>query len=69
MGLVQTAQLSPRDDSLHLAQKALTLRLLMVGLKTDSDESHLSNGNFADSDNQNQSDLPRSDELIRGSLT
>ena len=48
MRLDQAAQLPPRDDSLHLAQKALTPRLLMVSLKTDAGKGHLTHGNLAD---------------------
>lgn len=44
MRLDQAAQLPPRDDSLHLAQKALTPRLLMVSLKTDAGKGHLTHG-------------------------
>ena len=62
MGLDQAAQFPPRDDSLHLAQKALTPRLLMVSLKTNAGKGHLTHGNLADGLNQIQSDLPRSED-------
>jgi len=62
MGLDQAAQFPPRDDSLHLAQKALTPRLLMVSLKTNAGKGHLTHGNLADGLNQIQGDLPRSED-------
>jgi hypothetical protein len=40
----------------------------MVSLKTDACECHLAHGNLAKRLNQIKSDLPRSDDLIRGSL-
>jgi hypothetical protein len=59
MGFNQAAQSPPRDDGLHLAQKAFTPCLLMVSLKTNAGKGHLTHGNLADRLNQIQSDLPR----------
>ena len=59
MGLDQAAQLPPRDDSVHLAQEVLTLRLLVVGLKTYAGKCHLAHGNLAGRLNQIKRDLPR----------
>ena len=60
MGFNQAAQFPPRDDGLHLAQKAFTPRLLMVSLKPNAGKGHLTHGNLADGLNQIRSDLPRS---------
>jgi hypothetical protein len=68
MGLDQAAQRPPRDDSVHLAQEALTPRLLAMGLKTDAVKDQLTHGNLAGRLNQIKSDLPRSRDLIRVSL-
>ncbi len=68
MGFDQAAQLTPWDHGLHLAEEALTPRLLMMSLKTDACECQLAHGNLAKRLNQITSDLPRSDDLIRGSL-
>ncbi len=62
MGLDQTAQLPPRDDSVHLAQEALASRLLVMGPKTDAVKGHLAHGNLAGRLNQIKSDLPRSED-------
>ena len=60
MGLDQTAQLPPRDDSAHLAQEALTLRLLVVSLKANDGKGHLTQGDLAGRLSQIKSDSPRS---------
>ncbi len=62
MGLDKAAKLSPWDHGLHLAEEALTLRLLMMSLKTDACECHLAHVNLAKRLNQSTSDLPRSDD-------
>ena len=62
MGFNQAAQFPPRDDGLHLAQKAFSPRLLMVSLKTNASKGHLTHGNLADGLNQIPSDLPRSED-------
>ncbi len=62
MGLDQAAKFPPGNDGIHLAQKALTPRLLMVSLKTYAGKGHLTHGNLAQRLNQIQSDLPRSED-------
>lgn len=44
MGFNQAAKFPPRDDGFHLAQKAITPRLLMVSLKTNAGKGNLTNG-------------------------
>lgn len=67
IGLDQSPTFPSRDDGLHLAQKALTPRLLMVSMKTNAGKGYLTHDNLADSLNQIQSILPRSGDLIRES--
>lgn len=60
MGLDQAGELPRRDDGHHLAQDALTLRLIMMSVKTDASESHLTHDILADRLDQIRRDLPRS---------